>query len=130
MWRLVLLFILVPILEIAILIDIGRAIGTVPTILFVIGIGVLGAYFIKREGFRILFTIRHKLEMGQIPADELIDGVIILLAGVLLITPGVLTDIVGLLILLPFIRILLRNRIKQRFSAHITMHTRTYMGGQ
>ena len=126
MWRLALLFILVPILEIAILIDIGRGIGTVPTILLIIGTGIAGAYLAKKEGIRILFTIRHKLARGQIPADELIDGLLVLIAGVLLITPGVITDIAGLLMLIPFLRLRLRNRLKQRFSGNINLHANSY----
>ena len=117
--RLLLLFIFVPIIELMILIDLGGFLGTGPTLLLVVVTGALGAYLAKMEGFRILFTIRHKMETGQLPADELLDGLIILIAGALLLTPGLITDIFGFLMLFRPSRSRFKIWLKSKFSAHI-----------
>jgi len=116
--RLLILFIVVPLIELVILIDIGQLIGTGPTIAIVIGTGVLGAYLARMEGLRTLFTIRHKLQSGQLPADELLDGLIILIAGALLITPGIITDCFGFLMLFRPSRARFKSYLKKRFSTH------------
>jgi len=120
--RLLLLFIVVPIIELIILIDLGGYLGTGPTILLVVGTGALGAYLTKKEGFRILFTIRHKMQTGQLPADELLDGLIILIAGALLITPGLITDMFGFLMLFRPSRSRLKIWLKNKFSAKINIY--------
>ena len=117
--RLLVLFIAVPLIELAILIDIGGAIGTGPTIVLVVGTGILGAYLARLEGFRTLFTIRHKMETGKLPADELLDGLIILIAGALLITPGIITDCFGFLMLFRPSRARFKIWLKEKFSARI-----------
>ena len=94
--RLLLLFIFVPLIELAVLIDVGRIIGTFATLTLIVVTGIVGAYLARMEGFRVFFTIRHKMSVGQLPADELIDGLIILIAGVLLLTPGIITDCFGI----------------------------------
>jgi len=119
--RLLVLFIFVPIIELMILIEVGGFLGTVPTLVLVIGTGALGAYLTKMEGFRILFTIRHKMQTGQLPADELLDGLIILVAGALLITPGLITDIFGFLMLFRPSRSRFKIWLKNKFSAHINV---------
>lgn len=120
--RLLLLFIFVPIIELMILIDLGGYLGTVPTIILVVGTGALGAFLAKKEGFRIFFTIRHKLQTGQLPADELLDGLIILIAGALLITPGLITDLFGFLMLFRPSRSRFKIWLKIKFSAHINIY--------
>jgi len=76
------------------------------------------AYFARQEGFRTFFTLRHKLEMGQLPAEEIFDGAIILGAGLLLITPGILTDVAGFVLLVRPIRNRIKTEIRNRFTAH------------
>ena len=120
--RLLLLFIFVPIIELMILIDLGGYLGTVPTIILVVGTGALGAFLAKKEGFRIFFTIRHKLQTGQLPADELLDGLIILIAGALLITPGLITDLFGFLMLFRPSRSRFKIWLKIKFSAQINIY--------
>ncbi len=117
--RLLLLFIIVPLLELWILIDIGSFIGTGPTLLIIIGTGVLGAYLARKEGFRTFFSIQQKLNEGQIPADEMFDGLIILIAGAVLLTPGIITDIFGFLLLYAPTRKRFKIWMKQKFSGHI-----------
>lgn len=119
--KLLLLFIFVPLAELFLLIEIGRVIGTLPTILLVAGTGALGAYLARQEGFRVLFTIRYKLQSGQLPADELLDGLIILLAGAFLITPGIITDIFGFLMLFRPTRAQFKVWLKDQFSSRINI---------
>jgi UPF0716 protein FxsA len=112
---LLLLFIGVPILELYLLFQVGAVIGVLPTVGIVVLTGIIGSWLARREGRKTLTQIQQRLQSGAIPSDELIDGLMILVAGALLITPGVLTDAVGFLGLIPFTRSLLRNRIKDWF---------------
>jgi len=123
--RLLILFITVPLIELYILIDIGSLIGTGPTLMLIIGTGILGAYLARREGFRTFVTLQQKLAGGQLPADEMLDGVIILGAGLVLLTPGVLTDIFGFLLLLRPTRERFKSWLKNRFAGHIKMYDNT-----
>ena len=81
------LFIVVPILEFGVLIEVGRRLGTIPTLIIVFGTGILGAILARLEGLRILFRIRENVGAGIMPAEELFDGFLVLIAGVVLITP-------------------------------------------
>ena len=114
--KLLILFVAVPLIELAVLIDIGKIIGTFSTLVLIILTGIIGAYLARLEGFRVLFTIRHKMSVGQLPAVELVDGLIILIAGVLLITPGIITDCFGFLMLFRPSRARLRMWLKEKFS--------------
>ena len=104
MVRLVLLFTLLPAIELALLIEIGRRIGTLETIGLILVTGVVGAALARYQGLAVLRRARLELAGGQMPATALMDGVIILVAAALLVTPGVLTDAVGFLLLIPFTR--------------------------
>ncbi|MCY4442050.1 MAG: FxsA family protein, partial [Deltaproteobacteria bacterium] len=90
--RLLLLFTVVPLVELYLLIEVGSVIGGLNTILLVLGTGALGAFLARLEGLRTLGQIQRNLNQGIVPAEEMVDGVIILVAGLLLITPGILTD--------------------------------------
>jgi len=118
--RLLLLFILIPLIELVILIDIGRIIGTGSTILLIVCTGVIGAYLARSEGMKTLYLIQNKLQSGQIPADEMLDGLIILIAGAVLLTPGILTDIFGFLLLFPQTRTYFKTWLKKKLSVHVT----------
>ncbi len=106
--KLALLFVLVPLIELAILVEVGRHIGTLATVTLVIATGVLGAWLARREGLGVLVRIQNDLKAGRVPGPAMVDGVIILIAGIVLITPGLLTDIVGFLCLVPATRRLIR----------------------
>jgi UPF0716 protein FxsA len=95
------LFIIVPVTELYLLIEVGKKIGTLTTISIIIFTGILGAYLVKHQGFMILRKIQNDLNEGTIPEDSLIQGVIILAGGILLLTPGFVTDIVGFIFLIP-----------------------------
>lgn len=107
------LFIGVPLLELALLIRIGSAIGTVNTLLIVVGTGIAGAAFARSQGFAILQRIQRDLEAGHLPADDLVNGACVLAGGLLLLTPGLLTDTVGFALLIPPTRELLKGVAKR-----------------
>lgn len=102
--RLFLLFTLVPLLELFLLLRIGALIGAGPTVLLVIGTGMAGAWLARSEGLRSWRAVRAELDEGRLPAAELLHSLLILVAGVVLVTPGVLTDLAGLLLLLRPVR--------------------------
>ena len=104
-----LLFLIVPFIELYVLIQVGQVIGALPTIGLLIAISVIGAWLVKREGFATLARARERIDAGQMPGRELVDGVLILFAGALLVSPGFLTDVVGVLLLLPPVRATLRG---------------------
>ena len=114
MGKLLLLFILVPAVELALLIEVGRHIGTLATLALIAGTGALGAFLARLQGLGILRQMQSELAAGRLPASSIVDGVIILLAAVVLITPGILTDAVGFLCLVPAFRRVLKRTLWQR----------------
>ena len=117
------LFVVVPILEFTVLIELGRRIGTLNTLILVFGAGILGAALAKMEGLRILTRIQDDLRAGIMPADQLLDGLLVLIAGVLLIAPGLLSDITGMLLLIPPARYPVKMFLRRMVRHWI--HTRT-----
>ena len=107
--RLILLFTIIPLIELAILIKLSAVIGLGKTLLIVILTGITGAILAKMQGIQILYKIRNKINRGIVPAKYLFDGFLIFVAGILLITPGLLTDIVGFLVLIPHTRDALKS---------------------
>ena len=116
MGRILILFIAVPIVELFLLIEIGQRVGTLATVGLIIGTGVVGASLARQQGISTLARLRNDLDAGQLPAEPIFDGVLILLAAVVLITPGVLTDLVGFLCLVPAYRRFLKRFLKRRFE--------------
>lgn len=102
--NLVLLFTMVPVVELLVLIEVGGYIGTMNTIALIILTGIIGASFAKSQGAQMISEIRSALNQGQIPGKELLQGVMILVGGILLLTPGFITDLVGFSLLFPFTR--------------------------
>jgi len=109
--RLFILFTLVPIIELAILIEIGSRIGTFHTIMLIITTGIVGALLAQSQGLAVIRKMQEEISFGRPPSGELFDGLFVLVGGVLLITPGIVTDIIGFILLLPATR----NFIKQWF---------------
>jgi UPF0716 protein FxsA len=101
---LALLFIVVPFVEIYLLITVGSYIGVWPTLAFVIGTGILGAWLAKREGLRVMKQYSEALARGEMPKEGVLSGLLVLVGAVLLMMPGVLTDILGLFLLFPLTR--------------------------
>ena len=114
--RILLFFTIVPLVELFILIKIGGHIGALNTILLVIFTVLLGAMLVRMEGLRTLRQIQSSLAQGQLPAEELIDGVLIFVGGILLVTPGVLTDLCALILLLPYTRMHFKRWLRRRFD--------------
>jgi UPF0716 protein FxsA len=117
--RLFLLFAIVPLVELYLLIKVGSHIGALPTIALVVVTAFVGAWLAKREGLRTFRRIRERLSRGAIPGDDLVDAILILAAGIVLLTPGLITDALGLLILIPPVRARLREWLKRKFSDRI-----------
>jgi len=122
MSRLFLLFLFVPLAELYLLIQVGRVIGAAATILLVILTAAAGAALARAEGLRTLAAIQESLVAGRPPTDELIEGAMILVAGLALLTPGFLTDALGLLILFSPTRRPIRRwlvaQLRRRARAH------------
>src|SRR3972149_1289208 len=98
------LFIIIPLLELWMIIEVGSRIGVLYTILTLILISVAGAALAKQQGYRVIARIQAEVQSGNMPGDSLVDGALILAGAILLLTPGFLTDIAGLLLLLPVTR--------------------------
>ena len=118
--KLFLAFTLIPLVEIYLLIKLGQNFGAITSILLVIFTGILGAYLARMEGLRTLFRIQETIREGRMPGEELLDALLIAIAGLVLITPGFITDVVGFLLLFPFTRMLAKNWLKERMKAKST----------
>ncbi len=119
MAKLLLLFILVPALELALLIEVGQHIGTINTLLLIAVTGVVGASLARRQGLGVLRRMQVEFVQGRIPSGSMVDGVIILLSGALLITPGLLTDTFGFLCLIPTTRTMIRSLLWRWLQRHL-----------
>ena len=117
--RLVFLFALIPVLELVILIRIGTYIGALHTILLVIGTAFLGAALARREGLSTISKIRLNMARGVVPGEELLDGILILVAALVLITPGFLTDVFGFALLVPASRAWVKKLVKTSIKKHL-----------
>lgn len=106
-----LLFLTVPLVEIYFLIQVGQEIGAFSTVLLCILTAALGAILLRIQGILTLMNAREKLRQGEIPADNLLEGLILLIAGVLLLTPGFVTDVIGFLCLVPSLRSMMAQRM-------------------
>ena len=103
-WLLLVAFVVVPLVEIYVIIQIGQVIGAWWTIALLVADSILGSWLIKREGGRAWRALRAALDEGRMPARELADGMLILVGGTLMLTPGFVSDIFGILCILPFTR--------------------------
>ena len=121
------LFILVPITELMLLLRIADAIAWGPTIALVLLTGALGAWLARREGLKVLVRIQQDMASGKPPTDAMVDGLLILVAGIVLITPGVITDCAGFALLIPPLRRMVRRQLGRSFSSRVvfthTIHT-------
>ncbi len=128
--KLLALFTIVPLIELALLIPLGMKIGLWPTIGLVVATALLGAFLGKSEGTKALANIKRDLNEGNLPADSLLDGLAVLIAGIFLITPGVLTDVVALFLLIPPARKPLRAMARKRFEKMLSEGSMTYISAQ
>ena len=112
-------FIIVPILELAVIIQVGSSVGVLPTLGLLIVVSIVGAWLVKFQGMGVLMRMRQQLAQGKMPTDELLNGVLILVAGALMLTPGFLTDALGLSLLIPPIRAAIRQMLARRFTRRV-----------
>lgn len=112
---LLLAFLVVPVVELYVIVAVGQRLGVLETLLVMVVISIAGAWLAKHEGFWVLRRIREQIDAGRVPTDELLDGALVLSAGLLLLTPGFVTDAVGLLALFPPTRAVLRRFLRARF---------------
>ncbi|GGD70106.1 FxsA family protein [Lacimicrobium alkaliphilum] len=119
MGKLFFLFAIMPIIEIAVLIEVGDRIGGWPTIGLVILTAAVGAALVRMQGVATLFQARRKMDMGQIPGQEMAEGLMLAIAGVLLVTPGFVTDAFGLLLVAPFSRPLIARWLLNKMQVQV-----------
>ena len=111
-----LLFLLVPMLEIYLLIQVGGVIGAFSTVLLVVLTAVIGAYLLRQQGFATLQRVRENLEQGELPAVGILEGAILLVSGALLLTPGFFTDTIGFICLVPSARQAVATWLLKQFT--------------
>ncbi len=116
--RLLILFTVVPLVELALLIKIGNVIGLWPTIFIVIATGVLGAALARSQGTQVIGGIRAEIAEGRPPTESLLNGLLVLVGGVVLLTPGLLTDLLGFSLLIPLTRNWFKNKLQSRLRKY------------
>ena len=125
-------FIGVPLLEIAVFIQVGEAIGLWPTLATVVLTAVIGTWCLRAQGLATLARARAQIDQGALPTRELFDGACLLIAGALLLTPGFVTDTVGFLLFLPpvrdFLRDILARHVESRMETHVYVDGREVHG--
>ncbi|MBS4191581.1 membrane protein FxsA [Bacillus sp. FJAT-49705] len=121
----VIIMIAVPAAEIAVLLLSGKIIGVWPTIALILFTGILGAYLAKKQGLETIRRVNEQLQHGHMPGDAILDGICILVGGILLLTPGFLTDITGLLMLAPPTKLFFKKLILKEFRKWIEKNTFT-----
>ncbi len=115
----VLVFLVVPLVELYVLIQVGSAIGALPTIALLVLMGVLGGWLMKREGLGVVRRVQSQLRAGRVPATEVVDGFLILFGGALMLTPGFLSDALGLALLIPPVRAVVRAGLARRLRLRV-----------
>ncbi len=116
---LALLFLVVPVVELYVIVQVAGSIGVLETFGLLIVISALGAWLVRREGMGVLGRIQARLAQGTMPTNELIDGGLIMFAGALMLTPGFVTDVVALLLLFPPTRAMVRSVLRRRFRGRV-----------
>ncbi len=119
--RLLLLFTLFPLVELVLLVALAQRTSLLFTLAVIVVTGVAGAWLARKQGTQCLRRIQAELSKGHMPGDSLVDGLMILVAGVLLITPGVLSDLVGISLLIPPIRTAFKRLVMARFKHRIVV---------
>ena len=119
MLRLLLLFTLVPALELWLLLQIGAWLGASQTFLLIVVTGTVGAWLAKREGLGVLSTLTEELHQGTPPGSRLVEGALVVVGGLLLLTPGVVTDLTGFLLIAPPTRRWIAPRLLQELASRV-----------
>lgn len=114
--KLILLFVGLPFVEMVILIKLGSEIGFWPTMFVVVATGIVGATLARAQGLWIWIQIQNELTAGRMPAEELVDGLLVLIGGIVLLTPGLLTDLFGFALLVPLTRNIIKRWLRAKFD--------------
>lgn len=130
MLRLGLLFITTTCLELFVLFKVNQHMGILPTIALILFTGFFGAFLARQQGWAVVGEISKKLQHGQLPAGELLDGVCVLIAGAFLVTPGLLTDLAGFALLTPLVRSWIKSWLVHRMENWIAEHSMTVITGE
>ena len=120
------IFVCVPLIEIGLFIQVGDMIGLWPTILVVVLTAIAGTALLRHQGLSALSRLQDSLNAGVAPLDPVFDGLVLLVAGLLLLTPGFFTDSIGFLLFVPYIRLILKRAVAGRISVHRQMHGQNY----
>ena len=119
--KLILIFSIVPLLELMLLIRVGSLVGIGVTILLVGGTGVVGISIARQQGLEIISKVKTKFNQGQMPKNELLDGGLVLVGSAMLLTPGLITDTLGFLLIVPFTRPLMRKIVKNKILTNFVV---------
>ena len=119
---LVVLFVVVPIVELALIVQASHAIGFLNTLLVLLLMSVAGGWLVKREGVSAIRRVQRQMQLGRVPSRELVDGFLIMLAGALLLTPGFFTDAFAIALLLPPVRAVIRPALIRRFRGRVVTY--------
>ena len=117
--RMALLFVVIPVVELVLLIEVGQAVGLWPTLFLVLLTGVTGAAMARAEGIRVFVAFQREVAAGRLPGGALLDGIAVLVGGAFLLTPGILTDFVGFALLFPPTRRWVQRRLTRRLERGI-----------
>ena len=128
--RLLALFIIVPLVELALLLYLADRTSWSLTLALVILTGVTGTWLARTQGFRAVRRIQEELAAGRLPGDAVVDAILIFAAGLLLLTPGVLTDVLALTLLIPPLRQLYKRRLRRWFESRFVLRTGGFSSGQ
>jgi UPF0716 protein FxsA len=123
---LLVLLIAVPLVEIAVMIQVDQWIGALNTIGLLLVVSIGGVFLVKHQGVGVFRRIRGALDAGRVPGPELLDAALLLVAGLLLVIPGFVTDFFGLLLLLPPVRALVRGFLRRRLVVRVATHPYQY----
>jgi UPF0716 protein FxsA len=118
-WLLVVAFVVVPLVEVFVLVQVGQVIGPWWTILLLVAASIIGAWLIKREGSRSWAALREALQTGRMPARELADAGLILIGGTLMLTPGFVSDVLGVLLIAPVTRPVFRRLLTRMVTTRL-----------
>ena len=116
---LIVLLVVVPIVELTVIVTVAGNLGVLPTLALLVLFSVAGGWLLKREGTGVWRRVQDQLGRGEVPAVALVDGLLILVGGLLMLTPGFVTDAIGLLLLLPPVRAALRLVVLRRFQRRV-----------
>jgi UPF0716 protein FxsA len=129
--RLFFLLTIVPIIELYLLIKVGSVIGALNTVILLIGTTIFGVFLVRLEGSKTLSRISNSLSQGIVPAEELVDALLVFAAGVLLIMPGIFSDILALFLLIPVSRTLFKRWLRRKLERLVASgQTRIYFHGR